>query len=310
MNFPVDAIRGEFPALELRDEGLPRIYFDNPAGTQVPRRVADAVARCLVETNANLGGFFPTSLAAEQIVERAHRAMAHFLGARSFREIVIGASMTALTFAMARSLGRRFAPGDEIVVTRMDHDGNIAPWLSLAEDRGLGVRWVPFDERTWRVEPAELERVLTRKTRLAAINYASNMTGSINDVRALVDRIHAAGALAYVDAVQMAPHQPIDVEAIGCDFVTCSSYKFFGPHLGILWGRQSLLEEVYAYKVRPQPSQLPWKFEVALPRSNRSPHSKRLVRISNGLDRCSNRTPNPGGGCWRRLGRCSPGSGP
>ena len=265
MNFPIDAVRERFPALELRDEGMPRIYFDNPAGTQVPRSVADAAARCLLETNANLGGFFPTSVAAEQIVERSHRAMAHFLGAESFREIVAGPSMTALTFSIARSLARRFAPGDEIVVTRMDHDGNIAPWLTAAEDRGLVVRWVPFDERTWRIEPAEVERVLSSKTRLVALNYASNLTGSINDVRDLVRRVHAAGALAYVDAVQLAPHRLIDVRALECDFLTCSPYKFFGPHLGVLWARKALLEDLYAYKVRPQTAQLPWKFEVGTP---------------------------------------------
>src|SRR5579885_3453389 len=242
MNFPIDAVRERFPALELRDEGMPRIYFDNPAGTQVPRSVADAAARCLLETNANLGGFFPTSVAAEQIVERSHRAMAHFLGAESFREIVAGPSMTALTFSIARSLARRFAPGDEIVVTRMDHDGNIAPWLTAAEERGL-----------------------SSKTRLVALNYASNLTGSINDVRDLVRRVHAAGALAYVDAVQLAPHRLIDVQSLECDFLTCSPYKFFGPHLGVLWGRKALLEDLYAYKVRPQTAQLPWKFEVGTP---------------------------------------------
>jgi cysteine desulfurase family protein (TIGR01976 family) len=263
--FPIERIRAEFPALAIRDHGLPRVYLDNPAGTQVPRGVADASSRCLLETNANLGGFFTTSVAAEEIVVGAHRAMARFLGAASERECIIGPSMTSLTFELSRSIGRMLQPGDEIIVTRMDHEGNVSPWLALAEDRGLVVRWVPFDEQSWCIESSALESVLSKKTRAVALNYASNLTGSINDVRALIERVHAAGALAYVDAVQFAPHAKIDVQALGCDFLACSSYKFYGPHLGIVWGRESLLEELYAYKVRPQTSDLPYKFETGTP---------------------------------------------
>ncbi len=263
--FPIERIRAEFPALAITDDGLPRVYLDNPAGTQVPRAVAHASSRCLLETNANLGGFFRTSIAAEEVVVEAHRAMARFLGAASEREVIIGPSMTSLTFEISRSIGRILQPGDEIVVTRMDHEGNISPWLALAEDRNLVVRWVPFDEQSWVVEPAALEAALSNKTRLVALNYASNLTGSINDVRALVERVHAAGALAYVDAVQFAPHGKIDAQALGCDFLTCSSYKFYGPHLGIVWGRVALLEELYAYKARPQTSDLPYKFETGTP---------------------------------------------
>lgn len=263
--FPIEKIRAEFPALSVTDAGRPRVYLDNPAGTQVPRCVAEAAARCLLETNANLGGFFSTSIAAEEVVANAHRATARFLGAASEREVVIGPSMTSLTFAFSRSIGRVLQPGDEIVVTRMDHDGNISPWLALAEDRGLVVRWLPFDEESWVIEPGALDAVLTKKTRVVALNYASNLTGSINDVRTLVERVHAAGALAYVDAVQFAPHGSVDVQALGCDFLACSSYKFYGPHLGIVWGRESLLEELYAYKVRPATSELPYKFETGTP---------------------------------------------
>lgn len=264
-DFPIEDIRAEFPALAITDAGIPRVYLDNPAGTQVPRRVAQAAARCLLETNANLGGFFTTSLAAEEVVSGAHRAMARLLGASSEREVVIGPSMTSLTFEFSRSIGRMLKAGDEIVVTRMDHDGNISPWLALAEDRGLVVRWVPFDEQTWVIEPDALDAVLSSKTRLVALNYASNLTGSINDVRTLVERIHAAGALAYVDAVQFTPHGKVDVQALGCDFLACSSYKFYGPHLGIVWGRESLLADLYAYKVRPQTMDLPYKFETGTP---------------------------------------------
>ena len=265
MQFPVDAIRAEFPALRISDNGRPRIYLDNPAGTQVPASVADAISRCLLETNANLGGFFSTSLAAESIVQRAHEAMARFLGASSFREIVIGPSTTGLTFELSRSLARTLRPGDEIVVTHMDHDGNIAPWLAMAQDCGATIRWLDFDHASWVIEPKALDAVLSDRTRIVALNYASNLTGSINDVRTLVDRVHAAGALAYVDAVQFAPHGFIDVEQLACDFLACSSYKFYGPHMGIVWGREAILRDLYPFKVRPQTDELPWRFETGTP---------------------------------------------
>ena len=263
--FPVARVRACFPSLSLRDAGAARVYADNPAGTQVPQSVADAVARCLIETNANLGGAFRTSQAAQQIYDAAHAAMARFLGAASEREITIGQSMTALTFNFSRAIGRTLRSGDEIVVTRMDHDSNISPWLMLAEDLGVTVRWVAFDPSSWVIEAEALDAVLSPRTRVVALNYANNLTGSINDVRTLVERIHAAGALAYVDAVQFAPHGLIDVAAIGADAVVCSSYKFFGPHLGIAWMRESLLQELQAYKVRCATNALPAKFELGTP---------------------------------------------
>ncbi|MBV8148909.1 MAG: cysteine desulfurase-like protein, partial [Candidatus Eremiobacteraeota bacterium] len=263
--FPLDAVRAAFPALAQADAGLPRVHLDNPAGTQVPRGVVDAISRCMLETNANLGGQFSTSRAAGEVVTEARRAMADFLGASSEREIVVGSSMTGLTFAFSRSIGRAIAAGDEIVVTRMDHDGNIAPWLEVAAERGATIRWVPFDRRTWRLEPGALADVLSDKTRVVALNYANNLTGSVNDVRALCEMIRQAGALSYVDAVQYAPHRAIDVRALGCDFLTCSAYKFFGPHVGILWGRRALLEDLHAYKARPQSGDVPDKFEMGTP---------------------------------------------
>jgi cysteine desulfurase family protein (TIGR01976 family) len=263
--FPIDDVRGAFPALALTDHGRARAYLDNPAGTQVPQPVIEAVARCLTETNANLGGAFVTSKAADAVVRRAHAAMADLLGAASAQEVVIGPSMTSLTYRISRSLGRRLAPGDEIVVTRMDHDGNVAAWLQLAEDRGLVVRWLPFDRETWRIEPEALDHVLSEKTRILALNYASNLTGSVNDVAALAARAKAAGALVYVDAVQLAPHRLVDVAALGCDFLVCSSYKFFGPHLGILWGRGDLLDEMFPYQCRCASDESPKKFETGTP---------------------------------------------
>ncbi|MBN9549200.1 MAG: cysteine desulfurase-like protein, partial [Alphaproteobacteria bacterium] len=264
-NFPIEAVRGRFPALSLTDKGLRRIYLDNPAGTQVPQTVADAVSRCLLNTNANLGGFFETTVAAQQVVDGAHAAMADFLNAASAEEIVIGANMTTLTYHMSRTLGRTMKPGDEIIVTRMDHEGNVSPWLQLAEDLGLAVRFLPFDETSWQVEEAALKALLSEKTRLVALNYASNLTGSINRVQALTAIARQAGAMVYVDAVQFAPHGLIDVQALGCDFLICSAYKFFGPHMGILWGRHDVIDGLKPYKCRCSSNGLPERFELGTP---------------------------------------------
>lgn len=263
--FPIEAVRGKFPALSLTDDGRRRIYLDNPAGTQVPQAVADAVSRCLLTTNANLGGFFETTVAAQKVVDAAHAAMADFLNAPSVEEIVIGANMTTLTYHMSRTLGRMMKPGDEIIVTRMDHEGNVSPWLQLAEDLGLVVRFLPFDERSWQVEETALKGLLSEKTRLVALNYASNLTGSINKVKALTAAAKQAGALVYVDAVQFAPHGLVDVQALGCDFLICSAYKFFGPHLGILWGRRDVIDALQPYKCRCSSNVLPERFELGTP---------------------------------------------
>lgn len=263
--FPIDRVRAEFPSLAVRDAGRERVYLDNPAGTQVPRRVMDAVTRFFTEDNANLGGFFASSQAADQVFYGAYRALADLLGGASEREIAIGPSMTALTFTFSRSLGRTFKPGDEVILTRMDHEGNVSPWLAMAEEREMVVRWLPFDTQTWRIEPAVLDAVLSDRTRLLALNYASNLTGSVNDVRALTARAKRAGALVYVDAVQFAPHRLVDAPSLGCDFLTCSAYKIYGPHVGVLWGKEELMRDLYAYKVRPVPDTLPERFEVGTP---------------------------------------------
>ncbi|MER8426603.1 cysteine desulfurase-like protein [Mesorhizobium sp. M1403] len=265
MDFRIDAVRAKFPALSLSDNGRRRIYLDNPAGTQVPQAVADAVSRCLLTTNANLGGFFETTIAAQDIVDEAHLAMADFLGAASPREIIIGANMTTLTYHMSRTLGRTMKPGDEIILTRMDHEGNISPWLQLAEDLGLVVRWLPFDQQSWQIEEAALAALLSERTRLVALNYASNLTGSINRVKALTRTARQAGALVYVDAVQFAPHGLIDVQNLGCDFLICSAYKFFGPHMGILWGRLDVVDALKPYKCRCSSNALPERFELGTP---------------------------------------------
>jgi cysteine desulfurase family protein (TIGR01976 family) len=262
MAFPIDRVRSQFPALSTKD-----IFFDNPGGTQVPRQVIEAVSSGMAGAASNLGGYFQASRYADAIYTVAHDKMAELLGGESGREIVIGQSMTMLTFQMARSLGRSWNPGDEIIVTHMDHEGNISPWIRLAEDRGLTIRWLPFNRDTWRVELDDLESLLGGKTRLLALNYASNLTGSINPVAELSRLAKKAGALVYVDAVQFAPHGLVEVTKLGCDFLACSSYKFFGPHLGVLWGREALLSELYPYAVRCGPTGQPGRHELGTPQT-------------------------------------------
>lgn len=262
MSYPLDAIRAEFPSLSLESNGKPHIYFDNPAGTQVPQIVIDRMTECLVQANANLGGYFETSRRADAIVDEAHAAMADFLGAASPDEIVFGQNMTTLTLHISRSLGRTFKAGDEIVLTRMDHDANVTPWTLLADDLGLTVRWLPFDTETFEFDLDELGKLLNDRTRLVCVGGASNLLGTINDVRTVCRMAREAGALSFIDAVQLAPHVAINVQEMGCDMLACSAYKFFGPHQGILWGRRELLESLMPYKVRPAPSAIPGCFET------------------------------------------------
>ncbi len=262
MPFNLDAIRAEFPALSIEDNGVPRIYFDNPAGTQVPRLVVERMSECLIEANANLGGYFTTSQRADAVVDEAHQAMADFLNAGSPDEIIFGQNMTTLTLHISRSIGRRLQAGDEIILSRMDHDANVTPWTLLAEDLDLKVRWMPFNTETFEFDLAEFDKLLSDKTRLVCIGGASNLLGTINDVKAISRKARAAGAWSFIDAVQLAPHVPIDVQAIGCDFLACSAYKLFGPHQGMLWGRRELLESLTPYKVRPAPTAIPACFET------------------------------------------------
>ena len=261
-DFPIDAIRAEFPALALRDDGRERVYLDNPAGTQVPNKVLERTRQAMVEANANLGGYFTTTLGSEELFVAGHKAMADMLNANSEREIVFGQNMTTLTLHMSRSIARELVAGDEIVVTRMDHDANVTPWLLLADDLDLTVRWLEFDTETYQFAEDAIDNVLSERTKLVALNYASNCTGTINDVKAMGAKAKAAGALVYVDAVQFAPHGPIDVQDLGCDFLVCSPYKFFGPHQGVLWGREEVLERLFAYKLTAASDALPDKFET------------------------------------------------
>ncbi|TAA60003.1 cysteine desulfurase-like protein [Shinella sp. JR1-6] len=261
--YPIDLIRAAFPALAQSHTA----YLDNPAGTLVPRSVIDAVAGAMATASANLGGRFAASERADAIWRAAHEAAAEFVNAGSWQEMIIGPNMTTLAFQMARVIGKTLVAGDEIIVTRMDHEGNISPWLAMAEDHGLVVKWLAFDKETWRIEPEDLAALLSPRTKFLALNYASNMTGSINDVTRLAAMARAAGALVWIDAVQLAPHRLPDVQAIGCDFLACSSYKFFGPHLGILWGRDKVLRALPPHRVRCQSDDLPDRFCTGTPQT-------------------------------------------
>lgn len=261
---PLDlaAVRAQFPALSITDDGMPRIYFDNPAGTQVPTRVVERMTDALVRYKANTGGVFRTTREATALIDEAHAAMADFVNAASPREIVFGANMTTLTFMMTRVLGPRFEPGDELITTAMEHDGNATPWITMAHERGMVVKRLPFDRSTYEFDLDALDELITERTRFAAINVSSNILGTINDVAEICRRVRAVGGLTYLDAVQYAPHGPIDVQAFGCDFLVCSAYKFYGPHQGILYGRGELLDELPAYRLEAAPAVPPGKFET------------------------------------------------
>lgn len=264
MQFAVDNIRAEFPALTVPK---PAVYLDNPAGTLVPSSVIQAVANAMATASSNLGGYFDASARADAVVEDAHAVAAQLVGATSSREIIIGANMTSLTFHLSRSIGLLFNPGDEIILSKMDHEGDVAPWLMMARDRGLVVKWLTVDLETWRLEATALASLLTKRTRFVALNYASNVTGSINDMEALIAVAKSAGAVVFVDAVQYVPHRLPNVVTLGCDFLACSSYKFYGPHLGIVWGKRELLEQMEAYKCRSVPNELPIKYETGTPQT-------------------------------------------
>jgi cysteine desulfurase family protein (TIGR01976 family) len=250
-------IRSQFPALSSG-----AIFLDNPGGTQVAQQTLQRMNDYLIHTNANHEGAFKTSRESDAIVDAARAAVADFLGAAQPEEIVFGQNMTSLTLHMSRSLARTLLPGDEIVVTRLDHDANIAPWLLVAEDRGCTVRWVEIDPEdcTWSLDAFKAQ--ITDRTKIVAIGYASNAVGTINPVAEAIKIAHQAGAFVYVDAVQYAPHGPIDVTALDCDFLACSAYKFFGPHTGMLYGKYQLLDDLKAYKVRPAHDEPPHKFET------------------------------------------------
>lgn len=257
MTLETSIIRNRFPALQ---SGV--VFFDNPGGTQITLSSLDRIQQYLTDSNANHGGAFRTSQQSDAVLDAAHVAMADFYNAARPDEIVFGNNMTTLTLHFSRSISRTWNPGDVIVVTRLDHDANVTPWVLAAEDRGVRVRWVDFHPEDGTLDFDDLQRALEEKPRLLAVGYASNALGTINPLERIIPMAHDAGALVYVDAVQYAAHGPIDVQALECDFLVTSAYKFFGPHAGILYGRYDLLESLFAYKVRPAPNTPPGKFET------------------------------------------------
>ncbi len=257
MTLETSIIRNRFPALQ---SGV--VFFDNPGGTQITLSSLDRIQQYLTDSNANHGGAFRTSQQSDAVLDAAHVAMADFYNAARPDEIVFGNNMTTLTLHFSRSISRTWNPGDVIVVTRLDHDANVTPWVLAAEDRGVRVRWVDFHPEDGTLNFDDLQRALEEKPRLLAVGYASNALGTINPLERIIPMAHDAGALVYVDAVQYAAHGPIDVQALECDFLVTSAYKFFGPHAGILYGRYDLLESLFAYKVRPAPNTPPGKFET------------------------------------------------
>jgi cysteine desulfurase family protein (TIGR01976 family) len=257
----LESIRSQFPALERLHNGLPVAYFDGPGGTQVPRSVADAVSDYLLHHNANTHWAYPTSAETDALLEAARGALADFLGGKP-SEIAFGANMTTLTLHLGRALGRRWAAGDEIVVTELDHHANSDTWRQLVKDRGLVVNAVPFRRETGQLERDALRAAIGPRTRLVAIGAASNALGTINDLRGAADLAHAAGALVFVDAVHYAPHAIVDVRQLGADFLACSAYKFYGPHVGVLWGRQDLVDGLDLPRLLPAPSTSPENLET------------------------------------------------
>jgi cysteine desulfurase family protein (TIGR01976 family) len=257
----VESIRAQFPALERVDNGFPVAYFDGPGGTQVPRSVADAITDYLFHHNANTHWRYPTSEETDKLIADSRQTVAEFLNGRA-DEIAFGQNMTSLTFHLARAFGRQWGKGDEVVLTELDHHGNVAPWTALAQDRGVTIRMVKMRTENGQLDWSDLEAAITPRTKLLAINAASNALGTITDVARAAAMAHAVGAHVFVDAVHYAPHMLVDVAALGCDFLGCSAYKFYGPHIGILWGKRDLVESLDFPRLAPAPQESPERIET------------------------------------------------
>ena len=259
-SFNLESVRSQFPAFNRTVEGHPVVFLDGAAGSQVPSRVAEAVSGYLIGTNANHGGPFATSVESDAMLDAAHQAAADFLGTADPDTVAFGANMTTLTLAVSRALSSTWQPGDRILVSRLDHDANVTPWTLAAHDAGVAVDHIDIHPDTATLDLDTLHDRITDSTRLVAIGAASNLSGSINPVTEITQAAHRVGALVFVDAVHLAPHRLLNVEAWDCDLLACSAYKFFGPHVGLLWGRRNLLESLKAYKLRPASNQLPDKW--------------------------------------------------
>lgn len=253
---PVDAIRADFPALARREGGLPVAYFDGPGGTQVPRAVAAAMTEYLLHHNANTHWAYPTSVETDALLHGARETLGDFLGCGP-GEIAFGANMTTLLFHIARAIGRQLEPGDEIIVTELDHHANVAPWQALARERGAVLRWLPLDRTTYRHAAGALEALISPRTKVVAIGAASNILGTVSEVATACAVARAAGAISVVDAVHYAPHHLVDVQGIGCDFLLCSAYKFYGPHVGVVYGRTAATAALDLPRLEPAPDWVP-----------------------------------------------------
>jgi cysteine desulfurase family protein (TIGR01976 family) len=258
-NLDLTWVRAQFPALSQTVNGHPATFFDGPGGTQVPQRVIDAISGYLRRNNANTAGAYATSRNTDATIAEARRAMADFFNCDP-DEVVFGPNMTTLTYVVSRSIGRELHPGEEIVLTHLDHDANISPWRALGE-RGVTIRLAEINEEDCTLDIEDLASKITDRTKLVAVGYASNAVGTINNVEEIIPLAHKAGALAYIDAVHYAPHGPIDVRALDCDFLVCSTYKFFGPHMGVLYGKREHLQRLVPYKVRANTNAVPNRWE-------------------------------------------------
>ena len=281
--FDADWIRSQYPIFDTRSGRTPELYFDGPGGTQVPRQVIEAISAYLVGSNANLHGAFRSSRETDAIVAEAHHAAADLLGC-SPQEVIFGQNMTSLTFWLSRALESEFGPGDEIVVTRLDHDANYAPWKSLTPT-GVEIREVRFKPKDCTLDLSALRSAINRRTKFVAVGYASNSVGTINDIKTVVRLAHAVGARVFVDAVHFAPHGPIDVKALDCDFLACSAYKFFGPHQGLLYGKREHLENLRTYKVRPADDDLPGRLETGTQNHEGMAGTTAAIRYIGGVGR-------------------------
>jgi cysteine desulfurase family protein (TIGR01976 family) len=293
LNIP--AIRNEFPALAREHAGRPLVYFDAPGGTQVTRRCIERIVDYFSRCNANTHGAFVTAAESDAIIEEAHEAGADFLNARSRDEIVFGQNMTSLTFALSRSIGRTLREGDEIILTRLDHDANFSPWHLMAEERGVKINVVDVDPDDCTLVMDDFERYLSARTKLVAVGYVSNAVGTINPVKHIVGMARAAGALTYVDAVAGAPHVPIDVQDLDADFLACSPYKFWGPHQGMLYGKYEVLDRLPAYKVRPAEAKPPHKFQTG---TQSFENQNGLIGVMEYLEWVADANPLPDGERW------------
>src|SRR5438270_1143044 len=252
-------IRAQFPSLAQTVNGHPAAFLDGPGGTQVPQRVIDAISNYLRLDNANTGGAYATSRHTDAMIAEARAAMADFLHCGS-DEVTFGPNMTTLTFAISRAIGRELKAGDEILLTHLDHDANVSPWRAL-EERGVKIQFADINENDCTLDMDDLARKITPRTKLVAVGYASNAVGTINDVKTIIRLAHDAGAMAYIDAVHYAPHGPIDVRELDCDFLACSTYKFFGPHMGVLYGKRDHLARLQPYKLRANTNAVPQRWE-------------------------------------------------